>query len=145
MAAGSVISQFPPSIPIVFAVWGLLIIGGIIGTARAFNLQSPPQKQIWLFWAVLCMAVFIENALAAFVPAFSFLLPINFFFLWSVAIGFGYFYTAEKTKWGKLKMYGVLSILSSILFFIPVLLPYQAALFGIVQCGMFGYLAFGRS
>lgn len=143
VAAGSLISQFPPpSIPLVYAIWCVLIAAASVGTAKAFNLKDEKQKGLWFFWVVLCLAVFIENVLAYFVPQLQFLLQFNFFFVWSVAMGFGYIYTAEKANWKELKMLGYLSVLSSILFFFPPLLPHQPLIFGIVQVGLLGYLLF---
>ena len=141
VAAGSLISQFPPpSIPMVFAIWCVLIAGASVATAKAFSMKDAKQKSLWFFWVVLCLAVFIENVLAFFVPALQFLLQFNFYFIWSVALGFGYLYTAEKAVWKELKMLGYLSIMSSILFFFPPLLPHQSLMFGIVQVGLLGYL-----
>lgn len=124
----------------VYAIWCALIAAASVGTAKAFNLKDEKQKSLWFFWVVLCLAVFIENVVVFFVPGLQFLNVINIYFLWSVAMGFGYIYSAEKADWKELKMYGYLSILSSILFYFPPLLPYQAFVFGLVQAGLMLYL-----
>lgn len=141
VAVGCIISQFPPpNIPMVYALWCVLIAGASVATAKAFNLQDPKQKSLWFFWVVLCLAVFIENVLAFFVPGLQFLNNFNLFFIWSIAMGFGYIYTAEKASWKSMTMLGYISIVSSILFFLPPIFPFQAVVFGIIQIGLLAYL-----
>ena len=141
VASGALLSQYPPqSLPMVLALWCVLIAAASVSTAKAFDLKDEKQKGLWFFWVVLCLSVFIENVLGFFVPQLSFLLQLNIFFLWSIALGFGYMYTAKKADWKELTMFGYISIVSSILFFFPPLMPYQALAFGIIQTGLLGYL-----
>ena len=132
---GSLVAQFSGlSLPMEIVTWSLLLALGV--TLSPPLVRNGRQSGLLLFYSGLIL-LFLLTLLLLCGPSFLRLTnPRQYFLLWHLLLSAGYFYGAWFLHRSRLRWFGLLSLLSLILFFVPLLTQYHPLIFGLIQTAL---------
>ena len=138
---GSLVGQFASFSPnTLLAVWGLLIAGGVVFSTYFLEWDDALDKRLhMILMGGISLAYLLALLLHLFTP-FAILASYGYLVWWSGLMSLGYVLASQMTHRRGLFLYAVVGLVATGLFFVPVLAPYTALLFGLTHATLLLFL-----